>query len=161
MVPPITILAKLMTDYLLARNWSLTSVRKFIQSICFLGQNCALFVMCHTNDFNVALVSMSIIIGATGFHNTGKIINEFFLSSLPLNIYTFSRCNCESTRSRAHLFRKCFWTNEHRRCYPWILGSVLGRSHSGIDSKVIFYAFFILNFKFSRLNIWSCLKRTN
>lgn len=68
-VPPITILAKLLTDFLLARKWSLTNVRKLIQSICFIGQNCALFVMCQAPSFNVALISMSIIIGKSLFHS--------------------------------------------------------------------------------------------
>lgn len=62
-VPPTTFLAKYLTDYLISRSWSLTKVRKFIQSICFLGQNVALFIMCHTHEFNTALTCMSIIIG--------------------------------------------------------------------------------------------------
>lgn len=92
-LPPCTLFAKFVTDRLVARDWSLTNVRKIIQSCCFLGQNLALFCMCHTNNFSTALFCMTVIIGnlyhpfvpteplkrffsgGTGFHNNAVIVN--------------------------------------------------------------------------------------
>lgn len=74
-LPPCTLFAKFMTDRLVARDWSLTNVRKVIQSCCFLGQNLALFCMCHTDNFSTALFCMTVIIGGTGFHNNAVIVN--------------------------------------------------------------------------------------
>lgn len=62
-VLPVTMLARWLTDYLIGRKWTLTRVRKVIQSCCFLGQNLALLCMCHTHDFTTALTCMTIIIG--------------------------------------------------------------------------------------------------
>lgn len=62
-LPPCTLLGKAMTDYLMGREWSLTKVRKVVQSCCFLGQNIALFCMCHTTNFTAALICMTIVIG--------------------------------------------------------------------------------------------------
>lgn len=74
-LPPCTLLGKLLIDYLTHRQWSLTSARKIVQSFCFLGENLALFCMCHTNNFVTALICMTIVIGAAGFHNNGVIVN--------------------------------------------------------------------------------------
>uniref|UniRef100_A0AAG5DMN7 Major facilitator superfamily (MFS) profile domain-containing protein n=1 Tax=Anopheles atroparvus TaxID=41427 RepID=A0AAG5DMN7_ANOAO len=74
-LPPVTFAGKLLTEHLLAKQWSLTRIRKVVQSICFLGQNCALFAMCRTQDFNMALTCMSIIIGLSGFHNSAVTVN--------------------------------------------------------------------------------------
>ncbi|KAL9692720.1 hypothetical protein quinque_015710 [Culex quinquefasciatus] len=56
-------------------QWSLTRIRKLVQSICFPRQNVALFIMCHTQEFNTALTCMSIIIGLSGFHNNAVTVN--------------------------------------------------------------------------------------
>jgi len=74
-LPPCTLLGKYLTDYLISREWSLTKVRKCLQSICFLSQNIALFVMCRTQDFYISLICMTIVIGGTGFHNNAVIVN--------------------------------------------------------------------------------------
>ncbi|KFB44190.1 AGAP008942-PA-like protein [Anopheles sinensis] len=74
-LPPVTFVGKLLTEHLLAKQWTLTRIRKVVQSICFLGQNCALFAMCRTQDFNMALTCMSIIIGLSGFHNSAVTVN--------------------------------------------------------------------------------------
>ncbi|XP_053664689.1 solute carrier family 17 member 9 [Anopheles marshallii] len=74
-LPPVTFMGKLLTEHLLAKQWSLTRIRKLVQSLCFLGQNCALFVMCRTQDFNMALTCMSIIIGLSGLHNNAVTVN--------------------------------------------------------------------------------------
>lgn len=62
-LPPCTLLGKALTDYLTGRGWSLTKVRKIVQSCCFLGENIALFCMCHTTNFETALLCMTIVIG--------------------------------------------------------------------------------------------------
>lgn len=74
-LPPCTLIAKYLTNSLLAKEYSLTHVRKLVQSICFLGQNLALMCMCHTNNFYVALICMTVVIGGTGFHNNAVIVN--------------------------------------------------------------------------------------
>uniref|UniRef100_A0A336LJN3 CSON009530 protein n=1 Tax=Culicoides sonorensis TaxID=179676 RepID=A0A336LJN3_CULSO len=74
-IPFFTFVAKMLTDKMMARKASLTRIRKIIESICFLTQNCSLFIMCHTNSFPIALICMSIITGASGFHNSSCTIN--------------------------------------------------------------------------------------
>ncbi|KAL1402006.1 hypothetical protein pipiens_006270 [Culex pipiens pipiens] len=74
-LPPVTFFGKSLTERLIAKQWSLTRIRKLVQSICFLGQNVALFIMCHTQEFNTALTCMSIIIGLSGFHNNAVTVN--------------------------------------------------------------------------------------
>uniref|UniRef100_A0A182P1M3 Major facilitator superfamily (MFS) profile domain-containing protein n=1 Tax=Anopheles epiroticus TaxID=199890 RepID=A0A182P1M3_9DIPT len=74
-LPPVTFMGKLLTEHLLAKQWTLTRIRKLVQSLCFLGQNCALFVMCRTQEFNMALTCMSIIIGLSGLHNNAVTVN--------------------------------------------------------------------------------------
>lgn len=63
-LPPCTFLGKYLTDYLIARDWPVTRVRKIVESCCFLGQNIALVIMCRTKNFHTALTCMTIIIGA-------------------------------------------------------------------------------------------------
>lgn len=97
-LPPCTLLGKALTDYLTAREWPLTKVRKVVQTLCFFGQNVALFCMCHTTNFTAALICMTVVIGmnkkfirnrylcsvflitfsaagGTGFHNNAVIVN--------------------------------------------------------------------------------------
>lgn len=100
-LPPCTFIGKYLTDYLISREWSLTKIRKTVQSVCFLSQNVALFIMCRTNNFYVALTCMTVVIGknknvhyfvvflvlflffvfyfiisgGTGFHNNAVIVN--------------------------------------------------------------------------------------
>lgn len=74
-MPPVTLLGKALTDYLIARKWPLTRVRIFVQSCCFLSQNLALLGLSHTRNFGVALACMSTVIGASGFHNNAVIVN--------------------------------------------------------------------------------------
>lgn len=62
-LPPCIFLGKYMTDYLMARDWSLSTIRKIVQSCCFLSQNFALLIMCRTKDFQTALTCMTIVIG--------------------------------------------------------------------------------------------------
>lgn len=69
-LPPVTFFGKSLTERLIAKQWSLTRIRKLVQSICFLGQNVALFIMCHTQEFNTALTCMSIIIGESNQNQT-------------------------------------------------------------------------------------------
>lgn len=62
-IPIFTFIAKSMTERFIAKKYSLTKVRKLIESCCFCLQNLALFIMCHTSSFPAALFCMSIIIG--------------------------------------------------------------------------------------------------
>lgn len=62
-LPPCTFIAKLINDYLMTKGWSLSRIRKFSQSCCFIGQNISLFIMCRTTNFNVTLICMTFIIG--------------------------------------------------------------------------------------------------
>lgn len=81
-LPPCTVLGKMLTEYLLMREWSLTRVRKIVQSCCFLAQNTALLIMCGTNSFHASLICMTVIIGGTGFHNSAVVVNPQDLSPL-------------------------------------------------------------------------------
>lgn len=75
-LPFCTLLAKLLTDKLIARKWSLTAVRKIIQSICFTAQILALCVMMtNVTSFPAALACMTVIVGGSGFHNAGVTVN--------------------------------------------------------------------------------------
>lgn len=74
-IPIFTFIAKSMTERYIAQKYPLTRVRKIVQSYCFGLQNIALFAMCHTSSFPVALLCMSIITGASGFHNSSCTIN--------------------------------------------------------------------------------------
>ncbi|XP_058452698.1 voltage-gated purine nucleotide uniporter SLC17A9 [Malaya genurostris] len=74
-LPPVTFFGKILTEKLIAKQWPLIRIRKLVQSICFLGQNVALFMMCHTQEFNIALTCMSIIIGLSGLHNNAVTVN--------------------------------------------------------------------------------------
>lgn len=62
-MPPCILFGKYLTGELLRREWSLTSTRKIVQSLCFLSQNLALFAMCHINNFYLTLICMTIVIG--------------------------------------------------------------------------------------------------
>lgn len=79
-VPPCTIAAKLLTDNLLSRKFQLTSVRKIVQSICFVVQCLALLIVMHTKNFTISLLCMSIVVGMTGFHAAGVTVNPQDLS---------------------------------------------------------------------------------
>lgn len=75
-LPFCTILAKLLTDKLISRNWSLTAVRKIVQSICFATEILALLVMMtNVKSFYGALACMTCIVGGSGFHNAGVTVN--------------------------------------------------------------------------------------
>lgn len=74
-IPFFTFGAKALNERLVARKVPTTRIRKIIQSGCFAFQCLALFTMCHTTSFPLALLSMSIITGASGFHNSACTIN--------------------------------------------------------------------------------------
>lgn len=80
LVPPSTIIAKFLTENLLAKKYKLGSVRKIVQSICFIGQCLALWIVMHTKNFTVSLICLSLVIGMTGFHSAGATINPQDLS---------------------------------------------------------------------------------
>lgn len=62
-IPAFTFAAKALNERLASQKMSTTRVRKITQSICFGVQNFALFLMCHTTSFPMALLCMSIITG--------------------------------------------------------------------------------------------------
>lgn len=75
-LPFCTLFAKMLTERLLARDWSLTATRKIIQSICFGAQIVALLVMMtKVKSFGAALACMTVIIGGSGFHNAAVTVN--------------------------------------------------------------------------------------
>lgn len=80
MVPPCTLLAKYLSENLLARKFSMSSVRKIIQSICFLVQIFSLMIVMQTKNFTLTLICMSLTIGVTGFHAAGVTVNPQDLS---------------------------------------------------------------------------------
>lgn len=80
LVPPCTVIAKMLTESLLAKKFQLTSVRKIVQGVCFVGQCLALLLVMQTKNFTVSLTCMSIIIGLTGFHAAGVTVNPQDLS---------------------------------------------------------------------------------
>uniref|UniRef100_T1GFU5 Major facilitator superfamily (MFS) profile domain-containing protein n=1 Tax=Megaselia scalaris TaxID=36166 RepID=T1GFU5_MEGSC len=74
-LPPCTFFAKYLSSYLISKEYSITTVRKLIQSLCFLSQNIALFCLSRTNSFQTALICMTVIIGGSGFHNNAVTVN--------------------------------------------------------------------------------------
>lgn len=79
-VPVFTVIAKLMTENLLAKKYHLTNVRKIVQAICFIIQSLSLVLVMQTKNFTVSLMCMSLTIGMTGFHAAGVTINPQDLS---------------------------------------------------------------------------------
>ncbi|KAG5675181.1 hypothetical protein PVAND_005106 [Polypedilum vanderplanki] len=75
-----TIVAKSLTDRLIAQKFKLTNVRKLVQSICFIAQNLSLLIVMNTKNFTLALTSMCICIGVLGFHNSSLMVNPQDLS---------------------------------------------------------------------------------
>lgn len=80
LVPPCTLYAKQLSEKLLAKKVSLSSVRKIIQAICFLVQIFALMIVMQTKNFTLTLICMSLTIGVTGFHAAGVTVNPQDLS---------------------------------------------------------------------------------
>lgn len=80
LVPLCTIIAKYVSESLLAKKYHLSSVRKIVQSICFIGQCFALWIVMHTKNFSVSLMCLSVVIGMTGFHAAGVTVNPQDLS---------------------------------------------------------------------------------
>lgn len=62
-IPIFTFAAKALNEHLMSRRLPTTRIRKIVQSICFAVQCFALFMMCHTTSFPLALLCMSIITG--------------------------------------------------------------------------------------------------
>lgn len=79
-VPPCTIIAKYLTENLLAKKYRLTNVRKIVQAICFVVQSFSLVFVMQTKNFTLSLICMSIVIGMTGFHAAGVTVNPQDLS---------------------------------------------------------------------------------
>lgn len=80
LIPPCTLLAKCLTERLIAQKFRLTNVRKIVQSICFLVQNASLLIVMNTKNFTVALSCLCICIGIGGFHNAAVTVNPQDLS---------------------------------------------------------------------------------
>lgn len=80
LVPVFTIMAKQLTENLLAKKYHLSNVRKIVQAICFIVQSLSLVLVMQTKNFTVSLTCMSLIIGMTGFHAAGVTVNPQDLS---------------------------------------------------------------------------------
>lgn len=159
-LPPCTLLGKAMTDYLMGREWSLTKVRKVVQSCCFLGQNIALFCMCHTTNFTAALICMTIVIGkrlicairclqiywthhifitgGTGFHNNAVIVNPQDLAPA-YSGSVFGLMNTVGAIPGNQILLDGMPVRSRLKCVFWfyrIFGCIFSWSYFGIDTKL-------------------------
>lgn len=82
-LPPCTFFAKYLSSYLISKDYSITTVRKIIQSLCFLSQNIALFCLSRTNSFHTALICMTIIIGRWWF----PFDNYYLIPPQPIKLF--------------------------------------------------------------------------
>ncbi|XP_062609999.1 voltage-gated purine nucleotide uniporter SLC17A9-like [Saccostrea cucullata] len=64
-----------LADYMLSKGWSVTFVRKFIESIALCGTATALVLLSYTSTYGSALVLMAIAVMCCGFHNSGILVN--------------------------------------------------------------------------------------
>lgn len=75
-IPAFTFTAKALNERLVSRRVPTTRIRKIIQSICFAVQSLALFMMCHTTSFPMALLCMSIITGERSISTCYRLFEE-------------------------------------------------------------------------------------
>lgn len=75
-----TVIAKYLSERLIAQKYHLSTVRKLMQGTCFLIQNLSLIIVMNTKDFSLALMAMCICMGIMSFHNFGVTANPQDLS---------------------------------------------------------------------------------
>lgn len=73
--PPSQWTSGLLADHLISKGYSTTFVRKFSQTIAFLGSSFSLFLMCHTESYYPALLCMTLAINFSCFHHAGISVN--------------------------------------------------------------------------------------
>ncbi|XP_078317046.1 voltage-gated purine nucleotide uniporter SLC17A9-like isoform X2 [Crassostrea virginica] len=64
-----------LADHMLYKGWSVTFVRKFMESIALCGTASALVFLSYTSTYGSALVLMAIAVACCGFHNSGILVN--------------------------------------------------------------------------------------
>ena len=62
--------AGVLADGLIQRGWSVTHVRKALQTVAFLGPAAALMVLAGTKDPRIAVASMTCALGITSLGNS-------------------------------------------------------------------------------------------
>lgn len=64
-----------LADFMLRQDYSVTFVRKFIESISLVGTAAGLIGLTYTTTFNGALFCMAVAVACCGFHNSGIMVN--------------------------------------------------------------------------------------
>ena len=64
-----------LADRMLEKGYTVTFVRKFMETISLMGTALALISLSYTSTFPGALFSMAIAVACCGFHNSGILVN--------------------------------------------------------------------------------------
>lgn len=64
-----------LADKMLVKGYTVTFVRKFIETISLMGTAIALISLSYTTTFSGALFSMALAVACCGFHNSGILVN--------------------------------------------------------------------------------------
>ncbi|XP_069126561.1 voltage-gated purine nucleotide uniporter SLC17A9-like isoform X1 [Argopecten irradians] len=70
-----SVLGGWIADHMLAKGFSVTFVRKFMESIALCGTSAALVMISYTTSYYSALFIMAIAVACCGFHNSGILVN--------------------------------------------------------------------------------------
>ncbi|KAJ8305773.1 hypothetical protein KUTeg_016318 [Tegillarca granosa] len=70
-----TILGGWLADFMLMKGYSVTFVRKFMESIALLGTSASLVLISYTSSYGGALFFMALAVACCGFHNSGILVN--------------------------------------------------------------------------------------
>ncbi|KAK2194165.1 hypothetical protein NP493_2g17004 [Ridgeia piscesae] len=62
-------------DYLIAKGYSVTFVRKLMETISLFGTGIALLCLCTTSHYGAGLFCMAVAVACCGIHNSGILIN--------------------------------------------------------------------------------------
>ncbi|XP_052775661.1 solute carrier family 17 member 9-like isoform X1 [Mya arenaria] len=72
---PSSIFGGWLADLMITKGWSVTFVRKFMNTITMLGTAFFLVVISYTTSYEGALVCMALAVACCGFHNSGILVN--------------------------------------------------------------------------------------
>ncbi|ESP00567.1 hypothetical protein LOTGIDRAFT_112031, partial [Lottia gigantea] len=62
-------------DHMITKGYSVTFVRKLMESVALLGTSCFLVLISYTTTYAGSLTCMAIAISCCGFHNSGILVN--------------------------------------------------------------------------------------
>ncbi|XP_013421814.1 solute carrier family 17 member 9 isoform X1 [Lingula anatina] len=62
-------------DNLISKGYTVTAVRKVMQSLCFLGTALFLFLLSFMHTFHTSLFCVAVGVMCCGFHNSGVLVN--------------------------------------------------------------------------------------